>query len=513
MNILIYNFLQPEEGGGGVGVYSTNLAHSLQKSGHRVITLSSGDVYSFTRRHTRLKTWHDQFDRAMVINSPMIAPAYSAWEEFGVYNDSPGLDEIPGLLRRKYGGIDVFHFQNVEGLTRSFFVRVREEFPRARLIYSAHNYSAMCPQVDLWFQERSVCVDYRNGLNCTRCLPPRESSAVLRDARRRRPLVRYLNKNAPGVVRLKKSVMRRLRGGPPADPEVTFEDNSAGGPRNSFEKIDTNGPVFAFPKADGDGTPFVKYRRANIEICATVFDVVLAVSERTRNVILARGMHPENVSVSYIGTAHKAIFDKAVKITGIGDGLHIAYLGYMRRNKGFYLLLHALEMLPDHVARRITLTVAAKKSEDAAGYKRLTEIAPRFAAFRYFNGFTHKTLDAVLDGVNLGVVPPIWEDNLPQVSIEMVSRGIPVLTSDRGGAQEVANNPMFTFEGGSADDLQQKIAACSTGEVSLARFWDGPIRIFSMEEHVSDLMRHYGSAPDGVQDRQARLVDVAAHAP
>ncbi len=497
MNILIYNYLQPETGGGGVGVYSTNLANSLKSAGHRVITLSSGDVYSFTRRSVRLRTWRDQFDRAVVMNSPVIAPAYDAWEEFGVYTASHGLDAVPQMLRGKYGDIDVFHFQNVEGLTRAFFVRLREEFPDARLIYSAHNYGAVCPQVDLWFQEREVCIDYRNGLNCTKCFPPRDSTAVLRAARRRRPVVRFFNKNAPGVVRVKKSVMRWLRDRPgPAEPVVEFED-TAGGPRSSFDRIDIDGPVLNFPDKDGDGTPYREFRAANIELCATLFDTVLAVSERTRDVLLARGMRPDNLAVAYIGTAHKAIFEKSEKITDIGGHLHIAYLGYMRRNKGFYLLLHALELLPDHVARRITLTVAAKKAEDAAGYKRLTEIAERFAAFRYFDGFTHKTLDAVLQGVNLGIVPPIWEDNLPQVSIEMVSRGIPVLTSDRGGAQEVANNPLFVFQGGSAGDLQARIAAFSNGEVPLARFWDAPIRIFSMDEHVADLMRYYAPGSQG----------------
>ena len=124
-------------------------------------------------------------------------------------------------------------------------------------------------------------------------------------------------------------------------------------------------------------------------------------------------------------------------------------------------------------------------------YERLMKIGKRFAIFRYFDGFTHKTLDTVLQGVNLGIVPPIWEDNLPQVAIEMVSRGVPVLTSDRGGAQEISGHPDFIFKGGSADALQQRITAFSTREMSLAGFWDRPIQIFSMEEHVADLLTYY----------------------
>ena len=477
MNVLLYNFVQPELGGGGVGVYCVNLARSLRAAGHTVITLSSGDVYAFTTRQTRLRTWHDCFDRAEIVNSPMIAPSEDAWDDFGIYTQSRGLDFIAPALRARYGEIDVFHFHNVEGLTSSFLERLRQEFPVARFIYSAHNYGAVCPQVHLWFQEREVCEDYRNGLNCTRCFPPKDGSAVLRHARRRRPVVRFFNRTAPRAVKIKRAVMRWVHGGPPEPAGV--EDG-------------LSGPVFSFPTADGDGTPYRAFRQANIDLCANLFDTVLAVSERTRRVLLARGMQPGNVAVSYIGTAHKAAFDKAVKITSIGGQLHIAYLGYMRRNKGFHLFLHALELLPDDVARTIALTVAAKKSEDGAAFKRLTEIARRFAAFRYFDGFTHKTLDKVVQGVNLGIVPPIWEDNLPQVAIEMVSRGIPVLTSDRGGAQEVANNPLFVFDASSADDLQRRINAFSTGEVPIAGFWDGPIRIFSMEEHVRDLMQYYG---------------------
>jgi hypothetical protein len=129
MNVLIYNYLQPEDGGGGVGVYSTNLALELQKIGHRVITLSSGDVYAFTSRTPRLRTWRDGHERALIVNSPMIAPAEITFSNLEPYINSSGLKDIPRLLRRKYGSIDVFHFQNLEGLTRLFLNSFALNFP------------------------------------------------------------------------------------------------------------------------------------------------------------------------------------------------------------------------------------------------------------------------------------------------------------------------------------------------------------------------------------------------
>lgn len=491
MNIVIYNYLQPESGrGGGVGVYTTNLARSLHDAGHRVITLSSGDEYAFTNRRPRLKTWHDGFDRAVIVNSPMLAPSFEAFDEFGAYSTSNALDNIPALIRAKYGDIDVFHFQNVEGLTSSFLRLIRDQFSVSRLVFSAHNYGSICAEVDLWFQEWQVCHDYRDGQNCTKCFTHRNTSKQVRSGRRRRRAVTLLADYAPQLVELKRELMDRLRGRSPAvgSPETVHDQEVPAVQSNHG----TSDPA-SLNEKNGDGRPFASFRQSNIDIFANTFDHVLAVSDRTRQVLLDRGVRPDNVSVCYIGTAHKKIFESAVKIKSIGDQLRIAYLGYIKRSKGFYLLLDALARLPDDVASRISLTVAAKRADDETAYKSLTELAPRFAAFRYFDGFTHKTLDAVLDGVNLGIVPPIWEDALPQVAIEMVSRGIPILTSDRGGAQEIAKNPDFVFSGGSAGSLQQHIEAFSTGTVPLSRFWDGPIQIFSMEQHLEDLMKYYSS--------------------
>ena len=59
-----------------------------------------------------------------------------------------------------------------------------------------------------------------------------------------------------------------------------------------------------------------------------------------------------------------------------------------------------------------------------------------------------KRIDAIISQMDVGLVPVMWEDNLPQVAIEMHARHVPLLTSDLGGAQELANFPEMVFKAG-----------------------------------------------------------------
>ncbi len=80
-------------------------------------------------------------------------------------------------------------------------------------------------------------------------------------------------------------------------------------------------------------------------------------------------------------------------------------------------------------------------------------------------------LHNILTGVNLGVIPALWEDNLPQVAIEMVAFGVPILSSSAGGASELTRSDAFRFNVGDTEDFLKKIYAIVDQEVSLDEFW------------------------------------------
>ncbi len=88
-----------------------------------------------------------------MINSPVIAPAHENFFGIPAYLNSPGLDGVPQRLKDRYGAIDIFHFHNIEGLTRGFFGALRATFPFAAILLSAPDYNLVCPQVNLWKRE------------------------------------------------------------------------------------------------------------------------------------------------------------------------------------------------------------------------------------------------------------------------------------------------------------------------------------------------------------------------
>ena len=488
MRVLLYNYVQPQEpGAGGVGVYLDNLSRALADHGHDVILMSSGDRYDLVRRKPRVAFSRDRFDRAVIHNAPMIAPAAFAFAAPDAYTDSGALDFVPERLARRYGRIDVFHFHNIEGLTRSFFDALRRRFPDARVLFSAHNYSPVCLRTTLWYQDRLACEDYRDGAACTMCYAKVFDAEAIKDWRRLARIKAAARSYLKRPTALAARAWQRLK---PARTYLPTSDMPDVGPRG--------GDV---PTSPAPATAYARYRTSNIALLARVFDTVLAVSARTRDVLVGRGVSPERIAVSYIGTAHKATFLRSTRVQDHGGTLHLGYIGYMTRDKGFHFLIDCLERMPDAVAAGIAVTIAARNA-DVQAHARMLAAGKRFAAFRYFDGFTHATLDQVLDGVNLGLIPVLWEDNLPQTAIELVSRGIPILTSDRGGAQEIAHDPLFTFRAGDGEALIDRLARIARHDIPLGAFWAGDIRIFSMDEHVEDLMRHY--APGNLSHSAAR---------
>ena len=328
--------------------------------------------------------------------------------------------------------------------------------------------------MNLWFQNRENCTDFAGGRKCVNCRPASPPPA----ATRRRYLLQTLFRRVVGtrsrtlngvgvaalesmrpLVRLAKRAAGLLRSAPPPAPSLRLLD------RAQSERFATRRATF-------------------VQALNRDADHVLAVSDRVAELAGRMGIRREKLATAYIGTRFAGA---AARPTWVGDRpLGLAYLGYMRADKGFYFLLRAFERMPADLAGRLSLTIAAKFT-DRGVLDWLRLMAHKFAAVTVIDGYTHATLPNILAGADLGVVPVLWEDNLPQVAIEMVGSGVPVLTSDLGGARELLNCPELTFRAGSIADFYRKLRGVLAAPDVLRRAMAGRTALFTPAEHYQTL--------------------------
>lgn len=477
MKVLYYNwvdYLDREKRGGGVSLYQRNLLGALHAhGGFETHFLSSGIAHELRRNPPRWAelspaTGSASVRRFEIINARLMSPAHADYGSPAQLEEAGTEAAFMDFVARN-GPYDVIHFNNLEGLPANV-LRVKERWPGTRVVLSLHNYYPFCPQVNLWYNEAENCIDYAGGRRCVSCLPVRAD---------------------PRSVRLAHAVswrMSRLGMGPGTFAFDRIYWPVLGMMWRTYRKFRIMRPTQPLAL-----TSLAARRPAMVELINTHTDAVLCVSDRVRQIAAHHGVVPEKLHTSYIGTTEAAKWQATQPKPRMlrDDGtVRLAYLGYMRRDKGFHFLLDALEALPDTLAASLRLTVAAGHGE-ASVMARLKALAPRLAELRLVNGYTHAGLDDLLADVDLGLVPVMWEDNLPQVAIEMHARHIPLMTSDRGGAQELGRCPDLTFRAGDTADFARVLETVLSERVSPASYWKNAMAPVTMKNHMDQLLTIY----------------------
>ncbi len=470
MRVLHYTWVDPQDRagrGGGVRVYLQTLV-AVQRSmpGWQVTTLASGLAHDLRDRAPRWRRC--RVDHYEIVNSGTLAPSHADFASPAQIRHAATEAAFADFVTRT-GPYDVIHFHTLEGLPAQALA-LRARLPQTRFLLSLHNYHAFCPQVNLWQRERAHCADFEAGKRCATCLPVQPNPATTRLAYRIETLLARLGMGPGREVydRLWQPLMK-----------------AAWRARRALRRV----PVRHSPRAG----PPVTRRSDFVGLINAHCDAVLAVSERTRQLALGFGLRA--VTTCYIGSDQAAHWSATAprplpaRIDPF-QPLRLIYLGYMRADKGFDFLLDALGALPPELAGCLHLTVAARRGE-ARVMAQLRALEPRLAGLDWRDGYARDALDTLLAQVDCGIVPPLWEDNLPQVALEMHARHIPILTSDRGGAQELGGSPALRFRAGDVQDFARLIARLVAGEVRLDAYWHGARVPPDMGQHLADLARFY----------------------
>ena len=491
MKILYYNWVQfddPQKRGGGVSVYLKNLIGQLVKQNLDVYFLCSGLSYNFFKSDTYIRRTKNIFEPNCktfeIVNSRVMSPGHFSFHNIKDAIENREMTAVFFEFLKENGPFDVIHFHNLEGIPLSF-LKLTKEFSSTKVYFTLHNYFPFCPQVNLWRRERKNCRNYLDGARCINCLtyePPYKSAirahqlAFLLKSLGCGPETGVFNFTFRHINRLKRAYRWFYS---KKHPLADFENLSG-----HNKKIVIKG---LSPK---NAKEYAERRRIYVSVLNEYCHKIIAVSKRSAEVAKGFNIHGTKLSVLYIGTEQAEQIKLKRDPPEKGEVITFLYMGYMRRDKGFYFLLSVLEDLPRESASKMRIVIAAPITDyDVA--QRLKEIALKYPEIIVYDGYTHNNLPEILQDVHVGIVPVLWEDNLPQVAVEMVSNGIPIITSDLGGAAELSQCKKFVFKAGSKEQIEQIINGIIDDPSSLKTYWDETLTLRTMSMHIDELFKLY----------------------
>lgn len=477
--ILFYNWIEFDKinnPGGGVNVYQKNLIDELIKDDKlEIYFLCSGTNYDLFKRKIYVKEikniYEEKCKSYTIVNSPCVAPAKALYKDVETYLNDNNLYEVFKQFINEKGPFDIIHFNNFEGLSYKC-INIKKDFPKSKVVYSLHNYFPFCLQVNLFNNDSMNCLDYCDGRKCKECL----------------------NDNIPkkNFIQFYKidKVLRLLK-------IEKYDDKIKKKLKEIRSKLKKNSNKKNIQNYNSEY--YKQFRNKNIEALNKNFDIILAVSERVKKIAVKNNVDERLIKTSYIGTKfgsenkpelHKKIKQKKINIT---------FLGYFDKPKGLEFLIDSLMCMDEKILEQINFFCYAKqKSEnDRTILNKLYELKNKLNSLNYFNGYTHNEFKNIMNNTDLGIIPVIWEDNLPQVAIEFVAHGVPILCSDLGGASELSKDKDFVFKSGDKKDFENKIKnIISNYNQKSKSYFKNAILLNTMKKHVQELYNYYGVETD-----------------
>ncbi len=321
---------------------------------------------------------------------------------------------------------------------------LKEKYSETKFILGLHNYIPVCPEV-FYFKlpEQKVCTGIINGADCSKCIECKGEH-------------------------LKDDLGWRI-----------YSTNHKNHPKEWSEAMGFENLETTIVKNE-----YQEYHNRFVSFLSKM-DYCLAVSQRVSEIFINNGFNKDNIRVSYIGTL-VADYQRRKPINYDHDTLKIVYLGYANiYEKGFSFFFDCLKNLEHECASKIEVRIAA------IGSKKFDyTLLDKFKKVTVTEGYSHADLPDILKESNLGIIPVLWEDNLPQVALEMIANGVPILASDLGGASELCESDLFKFKGGDIEDFNNHIKHFLNNPLDLESYWEYHHGLTTMAMHMEDMKKY-----------------------
>jgi glycosyltransferase involved in cell wall biosynthesis len=420
---------------GGLVAYVEDLMDEQARRGHAVDYLFAGRRYPYVTG-PRLRRWRrGEVAMLEVVNSPL----YDHGRQPAAELDEPRLERgFERVLRERRP--DVVHVHEVAGLPSSVLeVARRLGVPT---VVTLQDYFFLCPTFRLLdaggrvFLCRDVGVECVIATTADRRPPWLMVEATLRHDLPRLPVVRRLpaHRRDPVVARVSAGLARRT----------------------------------AAPVPEG-AAAFQRRRDVNVERLGRATRVI-AMSQRVAEIHVDLGVDPARMQTLPLTLAH--LDGLRPREASPGGPVTFGTLGALESEaKGARLLLAAVAELEATLPPRSFRVVVLGHVDPA-----FVAEADGLAAVELRGTYPPDRLDALLDEVDVGLMPSIWEEAYGYAGLEFLAKGIPVVANAIGGM------PDYTRPG----ETGWLNRSCSAGELA---------------EIMADVVRR----PEQVAELNARL--------
>lgn len=175
----------------------------------------------------------------------------------------------------------------------------------------------------------------------------------------------------------------------------------------------------------------------------------------------------------------------------VSGSLRWGYLGQILPVKGVHVLLDAWRLLPD--ANRPSLAIWGEVGQQPAYGRRIRKAAAELDGVTLHGRFPRSQLAAVMNQIDVVVVPSLWYENNPLVIQEAFAAGKPVVASALGGMRDfVAHNESgLLFRPNDPADLAAQVNLLTNEPATYERLKSGIPAVRSIEAEVGELERVY----------------------
>lgn len=388
---------------GGSMIHADALMQFQVKKGLDVYYFFSGRVFPFLKKPKLIKWIKNDIKMFEIVNSPLISISRGTKDPESYLN----FESIELIFHEVMKSInpDIVHIQESLALPTSLIDIIKDDF-KIPLIITIHDYSILCPTVKLFKYDNTNCIDKIVGIECCKCCynaPSNNNVAV------RATLAYHLEKfHIPtskiySAIKLFKKPYKSINN-QKLPKEFKCNNNCL---QVSYQKR-RNSNIQRVEKAD----LIISHSYGSQKILSNFFDIGKI-----------RIIHPTPDHLRHIQTNKKPKIKHPIQFGTLN--------GCSSIEKGADLILHTLEILNNNgLENQYNFHIWGSVSE---------EFHSEFLKFNnvYFHGsYCVENLNLILQNIDVGVVPSVWEEVYGFVGLEFLKKGIPVIGNERGGISD-----------------------------------------------------------------------------